>query len=582
MMKRTVWIAATLALLGALALPGCKKERETLQDPIIARQGELKVRSELAKAITRSGGLTKEGDAMGIIALNAGNPLSASSVYGGYSNVKYTTNGSGVYVPATQGINFPEGGEKLDFVAYYPYTAGIENDFVYKIDARDQRELAKIDLLYSDNAKGHDKGNSTVQLNFKHKLMLVVFQLQSDGAAVSGSNAQLKGVTTDGSMTLADGKVTLGSSVNDVQAAFNEKTPNQLYEAAFILPAQGITGKSVVMRINGADYAVTVPSVDTKESFRTNIPVKFGAGGLSLIVSGVTIEPWNVNSSDPIELVGTPSAAMTVSKSSVTFDATGALSEAITLTAEASDSWSATSDQPWLSVTPASGSGSGTITLTAEANSEAARNATVTIVAGAKSVTVAVNQKAGTSSGGSATTGTHFTGGDFESWDTFTATLNSYGAKPYVKHSATGGRNGSGALHLDGTPSRNDYAFTIASNGYAGGNLDKIEFYIKGSISGKSLSFNLYGTPAKNTNGAYATFNLGNVAGGSDEITLEEAASNGYTGSVNTNGKWVKVTIQVPIPFTITPDSNNSLFAVKVGKGGEADLFIDDITYTTR
>jgi hypothetical protein len=45
--------------------------------------------------------------------------------------------------------------------------------------------------------------------------------------------------------------------------------------------------------------------------------------------------------------------------------------------------WSALSNQPWLTVAPASGSGDGTLTLTASANTGAARTATVSVQAGA-------------------------------------------------------------------------------------------------------------------------------------------------------------------------------------------------------
>ena len=57
--------------------------------------------------------------------------------------------------------------------------------------------------------------------------------------------------------------------------------------------------------------------------------------------------------------------------------ATGAGVAAVTVTSDSA--WTATSNQPWLSVAPAGASGNGTLTLTAQANASVERTATVTL-----------------------------------------------------------------------------------------------------------------------------------------------------------------------------------------------------------
>lgn len=159
-----------------------------------------------------------------------------------------------------------------------------------------------------------------------------------------------------------------------------------------------------------------------------------------------------------------------------------------------------------------------------------------------------------------------FPGGDFEDWTAFTSNLNRYGLKNYATQ-ADGGRSGK-AMLINGTPKGNDYVFTTVpqAEGPTFGNT--ITFYIKGT-SGKSLSLNVY-----TSDGKYKAFNLGTVNGTSD-VNLEVAANNQYTGDINTQGEWVKVTLNISGLELSTTDN---FFALKVGRGADFDLLLDDFT----
>jgi uncharacterized protein (TIGR02145 family) len=64
-------------------------------------------------------------------------------------------------------------------------------------------------------------------------------------------------------------------------------------------------------------------------------------------------------------------------------------------TIESNGAWAATSNQPWATVSPASGSDNGTITVTSAVSTEAARTATIAVKAGDKTVNVTVKQASG-------------------------------------------------------------------------------------------------------------------------------------------------------------------------------------------
>ena len=172
-----------------------------------------------------------------------------------------------------------------------------------------------------------------------------------------------------------------------------------------------------------------------------------------------------------------------------------------------------------------------------------------------------------------------FPGADFEDFAAFKGTLNRFPLKDYATEAAGAGRNGSTALHIKGTPAKNDYLFTVENKtGKEFTGKTKITLYIKGTVAGRSLSFNLY--PEDKTDPdlydsgkeKYYTYNLGDV--NNADANLSVSPNNQYSGNI-TATDWIKVTLDIA-GRSIAKSGN--LFAIKVGKGVAWDLYIDDIT----
>ena len=159
-----------------------------------------------------------------------------------------------------------------------------------------------------------------------------------------------------------------------------------------------------------------------------------------------------------------------------------------------------------------------------------------------------------------------FPGANFDDFDAFKASLNNFGLQAYANQ-VDGGKSGK-ALHIKGTPAKNDYVFTTTKNASGMTSATKITFYIKGT-AGKSLSMNIYSAPRE-----YKPFNLGEVAS-TEDIMLAPAASNQYTGAIDTKGEWVKVTLNIA---GLQLSTSDNFFALKVGKEVDYDLMIDDFT----
>lgn len=188
------------------------------------------------------------------------------------------------------------------------------------------------------------------------------------------------------------------------------------------------------------------------------------------------------------------------------------------------------------------------------------------------------NNPGGGSNEPTAPTNLLFNGSDFENFTTLNSSLNSFGLQPYAIQGIGTGTLGTNSLHLNGTPTANQYVFTAlaASHGIIPATPTKITFWVKGT-SAKSLSLNVYRSGT-----GYDVFNVTNLS--TAAVTLNKAAidpvslngTNNYIGTIDTNGQWVKITLNLS-DVSINSSNVGDLFALKVGKDALYNLQIDNI-----
>lgn len=166
-----------------------------------------------------------------------------------------------------------------------------------------------------------------------------------------------------------------------------------------------------------------------------------------------------------------------------------------------------------------------------------------------------------------------FPGADFEDWNAFMNTLREFSGsklKDYATQKPGEGIDDSHALGLVGTPTGNDYVFTVENVTSVPSGKTKLVLWIKG-ISAKSLSFNIY----KNDGTSYTPFNVGSTTA---DTNISAAANNQYTGTIDTAGNWIKITLDLN-DVEYNTSGTGSLFALKVGKDATYDLRIDNIMF---
>ena len=101
--------------------------------------------------------------------------------------------------------------------------------------------------------------------------------------------------------------------------------------------------------------------------------------------------------------------------------------------------------------------------------------------------------------------------------------------------------------------------------------VNSISFYVKGT-SGKSLVLYVY-----KTDGSFYTFNVGDLTTNKLVNPVSSSGTPSYTGTINTNGNWVLVTLNLTGITDINRTSTGDIFSLRVGHSAPYDLVIDNI-----
>jgi pectate lyase len=204
---------------------------------------------------------------------------------------------------------------------------------------------------------------------------------------------------------------------------------------------------------------------------------------------------------DVLGMCGGTSNNLAVSPTSLSFGA-AAGSQAIAVTANVS--WSATDDQSWLSVSPASGANNGSVSVSATANTgTSSRSGTVTVAGGGITRSVAVTQagQGATSSVHQAESGTVGGGTVFESSN------GGFNGTGYVNSSASGG-----FAQISNVDGRGGGSRTLRIRFALGVTSSRTGRLVVNGV-GMNITFN--------PTGAWTTWQLQNVT-----VTLNNSASN--------------------------------------------------------
>ena len=296
-------------MLAALMMAGCSNEVE--EQVMDSRRVPLQINGDINMLMTRAADdHWDDNDAIGVYMVNAEN-----SIVGDVSNYRYTVvkgGQNGTFIPADENNTayFPESGDAVNVVAYYPQGNVVENKL--SLDLSDQSEQPRIDLM-SARAEGASKTNPAINLNFTHRLTKLFFEIEGD-VNTDGIYAAIGNQYTDIQYDILKDELLIagGSKKENIVMKYWNSNGDRFTEAIVLPNGENnrAEDRQLTFQLNEKIFKATIGGDTEFEAGKKYIyKVKFDqtpSGDVAVGITGVGITNWNdVDGGDNIIVPGT-------------------------------------------------------------------------------------------------------------------------------------------------------------------------------------------------------------------------------------------------------------------------------------
>ena len=285
-------------MLAALMMAGCSNEVE--EQVMDSRRVPLQINGDINMLMTRAADdHWDDNDAIGVYMVNAEN-----SIVRNVSNYRYTvvTGGqNGTFIPADENNTayFPEDGTAVNVVAYYPQGNVVENKL--SLDLANQDVQPKIDLMAA-KATDASKNNPTINLEFKHRLTKLFFEIEGDVntdgiyAAIGNQYTDIQYDILSDELLIAEGS----EKENIVMKYWNLDEGTNRFVEAIVLPNEegnAAEDRQLTFKLNEKIFNATISNSTTFEAGKKyTYTVKFEttpSGNINVSITGVSIKNWD-------------------------------------------------------------------------------------------------------------------------------------------------------------------------------------------------------------------------------------------------------------------------------------------------
>ena len=288
--EKSIFISLAITALIVFSCYSCDKKKGDGTTP--QEYTVLQVQSNI-NTLKASETSWDKGDQIGLFAMKSSNELSSSSLYNRAHNLLYTTpNGDGRFLPNAKGEIRLLPNERIDLISYYPYQQQVGADYKLKINVSDQSDLTKIDLLYSNNARGLNASQPKANLEFNHMMsQLQISTMSTDGTDLSALKVTIGDVATEGVFDLSTGRfTTIGATKAKVTMHTSQSIPKGATFHAILLPSQELKGLTYTFEVGGKSFTYVeqeAKKLQSGERARRNF--KISANGVELINATIQI-----------------------------------------------------------------------------------------------------------------------------------------------------------------------------------------------------------------------------------------------------------------------------------------------------
>lgn len=290
-------------MLAALMLAGCNNEVE--EQVMDSKRVPLQINGDINMLMTRAADdHWDDNDTIGVYMVNGEN----NSIVGNVSNYRYVTGeGNGSFSPdgPDNTAYFPDNGDAVDVVAYYPQGNVVDNKL--PLDLSDQSVQPDIDLM-SAKAVGASKSNPAVKLEFKHRLTKLFFVIEGDvktdgiEATISDQYTKIQYDILNDELLIAEGS----KPEEIVMKYWNQDEGKNRFVEAIVLPNEGNNSaedRKLTFKLNEKEFNVAIGKDTEFEAGKKYIyTVKFEqtpSGNLNVSITGVGINDWDaINDSE--------------------------------------------------------------------------------------------------------------------------------------------------------------------------------------------------------------------------------------------------------------------------------------------
>lgn len=282
-------------MLAALMMAGCSNEVE--EQVMDSRRVPLQINGDINMLMTRAADdHWDKNDAIGVYMVTAEN-----SIVGDVSNYRYVVidENNGNFSPdgETNTAYFPESGDAVNVVAYYPQGNVVENKL--SLDLANQNEQPRIDLM-SARAEGASKSNPTINLGFKHRLTKLFFEIEGDvntdriSATISNQYTKIQYDILNDKLSIAE-----GDEKKDIVMKYWNLDGYRFVEA-IVLPNDennSAVDRQLTFQLNEKIFKATINNSTKFEAGKKyTYTVRFEttpSGNINASITGVSIKNWD-------------------------------------------------------------------------------------------------------------------------------------------------------------------------------------------------------------------------------------------------------------------------------------------------
>lgn len=290
-MSRNKTILLLLAITAVLIFSCCSCDDKKGDKELPKEYTVLEIQSRI-NSLRATETSWERGDQIGLYAVVSGKGLSSTSIFQKASNLPYTTpDGDGHFLPAEGGEIrlMPE--ERIDLISYYPYQP-VGADHKLRINVRDQSDFTKLDLLYSDNARGLNNLHPKANLQFVHAMSQLQVSIMGDGATdLNALQISVGDVKVEGVFDLAAGQLSnLGTTTSKITMHKAKSVAKGATHQAILLPGQELKGLTYTFEVAGKSYTYTeMESKQLQAGVRVRRNFKLTDTGVELIDATIEI-----------------------------------------------------------------------------------------------------------------------------------------------------------------------------------------------------------------------------------------------------------------------------------------------------